>query len=48
MLACALNERLAGLQQTLRVPYLTALPDWPGEDTAQALLKQLPELDSPD
>jgi hypothetical protein len=47
VLACALNERLADLGQTLRVPYLTALPEWPGEDAAQLLLQQLPELDFP-
>jgi hypothetical protein len=42
VLACALNERLADLHQPTRVPYLTALTSWPGQDTLNVLLKQLP------
>ena len=43
VLACALNERLADLHQPSRLPYLTALTSWPGEDTLNALLKQPPD-----
>jgi hypothetical protein len=46
VLACALNERLADLHQPARVPYLTALTNWPGEDVLNALLKQPPDLSS--
>jgi hypothetical protein len=48
VLACALNEGLAELGQTLRVPYLTALPNSAGEDATTALLQQLLELNLPD
>nr|WP_294693691.1 hypothetical protein [uncultured Friedmanniella sp.] len=44
VLACALNERLADLKQTVRVPYLTALPDWPCGPDAATLLGQQPPL----
>jgi hypothetical protein len=40
VLACALNEGLADLHQTFRVPYLAALPDQLGEDASTALLQQ--------
>ena len=43
VLACALNERLADLHQPSRLPYLTALTSWPGEDSLNALLKQPPD-----
>jgi hypothetical protein len=36
VLACALNERLADLHQPTQVPYLTALPSWPGQDHLKA------------
>ena len=48
VLACALNERLADLHQTLRVPYLTAMPDGACGDAATALLQELLEPHFPD
>jgi hypothetical protein len=42
VLACALNEQLADLHHTTRVPYLTALSNI-NEDAVAALLKQLPD-----
>ena len=46
VLACALNERLADLQQSTRLPYLTELPHWLSEDTLNVLRKQPPEASS--
>jgi hypothetical protein len=46
VLACTLNERLTDLHQPTRLPYLTALTSWPGEDRLEVLLKQLPDLSS--
>ena len=45
VLACALNERLTDLHRTTRVPYLTALTSWPGEDILALLLQQPPDPD---
>jgi hypothetical protein len=48
VLACALNERLADLHQTTRIPYLSALANPPDQDAVTELLEQLPDLNSPD
>jgi hypothetical protein len=49
VLACALNERLADLDQTIQVPYLTPLLDSPAEkDALTELLRQLHDLNSTD
>ena len=42
VLACALNERLDDLHNSARLPYLTALTNWPGEVGLAALLRQPP------
>jgi hypothetical protein len=47
VLACTLNERLADLHHTTRVPYLTALSDT-DEHALAHLLRQLPGPDSSD
>jgi hypothetical protein len=49
VLACALNERLADLHLTTRVPYLTALAEhWPAEAALKMLLQTLHDLNSSD
>ncbi|MFL6064386.1 MAG: hypothetical protein ACJ72G_06910 [Friedmanniella sp.] len=40
VLACALNERLADLNEPVRLPYLTALTEWPGEQALDLQLRR--------
>ena len=47
VLACTLNERLADLHHTTRIPYLTALSDT-DKYALTHLLRQLPGQDSSD
>jgi len=46
VLACAINERLADLHQPARLPYLTALTEWPGEQALDLQLGWIPDATS--
>ena len=48
VLACALNERFADLNQSTRLPYQTVLPHGLGGEALERLLKQLRDRGFPE